>query len=90
MTDIKTNSGGFIIDDNGKIQMTYYAPGQIPLVGKDGRKCETCYHWEKRKTDPGWKTAAECPCFECAGYGYSVFEDLEYWEPIQEVSNDQK
>lgn len=62
--------------------ISVYAPGAVPLEGKKGRKCITCDHWKRREADPKWRFAAECPCYECAGYGYSVFDDLEFWTPI--------
>ncbi len=82
---VETYCGRMVFDDQGRLLAEVYAPGFKPLVGKGRRQCETCWHWQKRQDKPGWLADPACPCFECAGYGYSVTGDLVFWKPREEA-----
>lgn len=83
MRTVETFCGTFVLDDRGRLVGETYCPGRTALVGKAGRRCETCLHWHLRAQYPGWLRDEACPCFECAGMCYGATGDLLFWVPAR-------
>ena len=80
MKTVKTFCGTMTFDDDGKLVSETFSPGHVPLEGKEGRKCLSCYHWPKQQADGEYYSSEKCPCFDCAGVGYAMLEDLIGWK----------